>query len=188
MTDLHPLLTTPTNVRRAGGVMTLNALLSAHIEFRTRLPMGSQQQYEFTETHAKNIYLCQSTTKEYITCQTSCTCGSWTEQVGLSEWLLNEGIECPPICKHQMMLAIELSKPQPRKPAHSILWELDGDKVKVWATRDNRTVTELKDKTFDIRDFATNKVKSIAAGWNFIKGSQAGLEVLQTTSKGRKRQ
>jgi hypothetical protein len=187
MTELHPLLTTPTNVKRAGGVMTLDALLSAHIEFRTRLPMGWQQQYQFTETHAKNIYLCQSIAKEYITCQTSCTCGSWTEQVSLSEWLLNEGIEYSPICKHQMMLAIGLSNQLPRKPAHSILWELDGDKVKVWATRDNRTVTELKDKTFDIRDFATNKVKSIAAGWNFIRKNQNGLEVLQTTSRGRRR-
>jgi hypothetical protein len=81
------------------------------------------------------------------------------------------------------MLAIGLSNQLPRKPAHSILWELDGDKVKVWATRDNRTVTELK----DIRDFATNKVKSIAAGWNFIRKNQNGLEVLQTTSRGKRR-
>lgn len=187
MTDLHSLLTTPTNVKRAGGVMTLDALLSAHIEFRTRLPMDWQQEYKFTETKAKGIYLCQSTSKEYITCQTSCTCGSWTEQVGLSEWLLNEGIEYTPICKHQMMLAIGLSKQQPRKPAHSILWELDGDRVKVWATRDNRTFTELKDKEFNVRDFATNKVKSITAGWNFIRRSNNGLEILQTTSRGKRK-
>jgi len=46
---------------------------------------------------------------------------------------------------------------------------------------------KLKDKTFDIRDFATNKVKSIAAGWNFIRKNQNGLEVLQTTSRGKRR-
>lgn len=184
--ELHPLLTTPTNIKRASGVMTLDALLSAHIEFRTRLPMGWQVEYKFEETHAKNVYLCQSTTKEYITCQTSCTCGSWTEQVGLSEWLLNEGIEYAPICKHQMMLAIELSKVKPPKPAHTVMWQLDGDKVKTWITRDNRTVSEFKE--FNIRDFASTKVKSICNGWNFTRRSQNGLEVLQTTSKGRRRQ
>lgn len=187
MTDLHPLLTTPTNVRRAGGVMTLDALLSAHIEFRTRLPMGWQREYKFTETHAKNIYLCQSHDKEYITCQTSCTCGSWAEQVGLSEWLLNEGIEYAPICKHQMMLAIceRTDGNLKPKPAHTVMWQLDGDKVKTWITRDNRTVSEFKE--FNIRDFALMKVTSICNGWNFTRRSNNGLEVLQTTSKGRRR-
>lgn len=185
MTELHPLLTTPTNVKRAGGVMTLDALLSAHIEFRTRLPMGWQSQYEFTETHAKNVYLCQSRDKEYITCQTSCTCGSWTEQVGLSEWLMNEGIEYSPICKHQMMLAIGLSNPKPRKPAHTVMWELDGDVVHTWITRDNRTVSEFKE--FNVRDFASTKVTSICNGWNFTRRSNNGLEVLSTTSKGKRR-
>jgi len=152
--ELHPLLTTPTNIKRAGGVMTLDALLSAHIEFRTRLPIGWQREYMFSETHAKDIYLCQSTTKEYITCQTSCTCGSWTEQVELSEWLLNEGIEYSPVCKHQMMLAIceRTDGNLKPKPAHTVMWQLDGDKVKTWITRDNRTVSEFKE--FNVRDFA----------------------------------
>jgi hypothetical protein len=186
MSNLHPLLLTTTNIKRAGGVRTLDALLSAHIEFRTRLPMGWQQQYAFGETQAKGIYLCQSTTKEYITCATSCTCGSWTEQVGLSDWLLNEGIEYAPICKHQMMLAMceRTDGNLKRKPAHNVLWTLDGDKVKTWITRDNTNVSEFKE--FNLKDFATNKVKSITAGWNFIRKSQNGIEILQTTSKGKR--
>jgi len=185
MPDLHPLLTTPTNIKRTGGAMTLDALLSAHIEFRTRLPIGWQQQYQFTETHAKGIYLCQSRNKEYITCQTSCTCESWTEQVDLSEWLLNEGIEYSPICKHQMMLAIGLSNPKPRKPAHTVMWELDGDVVHTWITRDNRKVEKFKE--FNVRDFALMKVTSICNGWNFTRRSNNGLEILQTTSRGKRR-
>jgi len=173
--------------------------------------MGWQREYKFEETHAKGVYLCQSRDKEYITCQFqslkgvtstqstrfdssikesisfngSCTCGSWTEQVGLSEWLMNEGIEYSPICKHQMMLAIGLSNPKPRKPAHTVMWELDGDVVHTWITRDNRTVSEFKE--FNVRDFASTKVTSICNGWNFTRRSNNGLEVLSTTSKGKRR-
>lgn len=185
MTELHPLLTTPTNVKRAGGVMTLDTLLSAHIEFRTRLPMGWQQEYKFTETKAKGVYLCQSHDKEYITCQTSCTCGSWTEQVSLSEWLMSEGIEYSPVCKHQMMLAIGLSNPVPHKPAHAVMWEVDGHEIKTWITRDYRNVSEYK--RFDIKDFVSVKVKSISNGWNFTRNSH-GLEILNRTSKGKRKQ
>ena len=165
-------------------MMTLDVLLSTHIEFRTRLPMGWQVDYKFTESHAKGIYLCQCTTKEYITSGISCTCGSWAEQVSLSEWLANEGIEYNPICKHQMMLAVQLANPKPKKPAHTVMWQLDGDKVKTWITRDNRTTCEFK--TVELKDFATVKVKSIANGWNFTRRSQLGLEVLQSTSKGKR--
>ncbi len=182
--DLHPLLTTPTNIKRAGGDMSLDALLSAHIEFRTRLPPNWQSEYKFTETRAKGIYLCQSTTKEYITCATSCSCDSWKEQVGLSEWLINEGIEYSPICKHQMMLAIHVSNPTTPKPAHSVLWQLQGDMVQTWITRDNRNVEVFKQ--FNVKDFGTNKVKSIINGWNFVRRSQAGMSILQSTGGRRK--
>tara|TARA_R110002126_G_scaffold155255_1_gene302288 strand:- start:3636 stop:3887 length:252 start_codon:yes stop_codon:yes gene_type:complete len=83
------------------------------------------------------------------------------------------------------MLAIGLSKPKSPKPAHTVMWQLDGDKVKTWITRDNRTVSEFKE--FNVRDFALMKVTSICNGWNFTRRSQNGLEVLSTTSKGKRR-
>lgn len=178
--QLHSLLNTESNIRRAG-VMSLDKLLAAHLDFRSRLP-SDWKSYDFEYMDKHHVYVCKTPRNDrHFVSHQGCTCESYQEQLDLQKWLRNEkSIEFAPICKHMVMLEQYITHPKTIGGA-TLIWDIECDELKSWKSYDNRTFTEHK--TIALNLFPEARLKTLRAGWSWVRKSNAGMSKLVSTGK-----